>query len=122
MKRTITTLAATLFASLAIALGAGTAAAVTTDQYDRVRYMWCGDGIAELEYTNSYGNTSTEVHDMSQGCRFYDFTETDEYGGYVSAWIVDDNGGRVSCTIWRNGVIVAKSNDTTDYYSYAGCY
>ena len=120
IRKTLAVLALT--AGALTAAIAAPAAAVTTDQYDRVRYMWCGDGVAELEYTNSYGNTSTEVQDMSQGCRFYDFTETDEYGGYVSAWIVDDNGGHVSCTIWRNGVIVAKSNDTTDYYSYAGCY
>lgn len=102
--------------------GTGNAEAVSTDQYDRVRYMWCGNGVAELEFTNSLGNRSTEVQDMSQGCRFYDYTESDEYGGYASAWITDDNGGNVSCTIWRNGVIVAKSNDSSDYYSYAGCY
>ena len=106
----------------AVLLGTGSANAVSTDQFDRVRYMWCGDGVAELEFTNSLGNRTVEYQDMSQGCRFYDYTETGEYGGYASAWITDDNGGRVSCTIWVDGRIVAKSNDNSEFYSYAGCY
>ena len=122
VRRVLAAMIAGAALAAAALVGTGHADAVTTDQYDRIRYMWCGDGVSELEYTNVYGGRSDEVQDMTQGCRFYDFTETAEYGGYASASIVDDNGGRVSCTIWRNGVIVAKSNDNSDYYSYAICY
>lgn len=112
----------------AVALTASPAYAASTDQYDRVRYMMCASGVVDIDYTNAYGNRSTQngivFKEQENGarCGFYDFTESDEYGGYVSAAVVDDDGGTVSCAIWINGRLVSKSNDDSSYYSYASCY
>lgn len=122
--------AASVFAATAavVTLGAGAASAVSTDQYDRVRYMMCATGVVDISYTNAYGNTSTQngIYFKKQPngapCGFYDFTEYEEYGGYASVNITDENGGPVSCTIWINGRVVSKSNDESSYYSYASCY
>lgn len=124
-------------AAIAVAAGSAMAAtlgvvttpatAASTDQYDRVRYMMCAEGVVDVDYVNVYGNRSTEhgtfpKQDNGARCGFYDFTETGEYGGYVSVNVVDENGGPVSCTIWVDGRIVSKSNDNSSYYSYANCY
>ncbi|MGW0037325.1 hypothetical protein [Gordonia sp. NPDC003376] len=107
----------------AIGLVSTPAHAESTDQYDAVQYQFCGNNdVAELEFTNKYGNSQKEFVDMSDGCRYYRFTETDEYGGFASASVTDEDGGAVSCTIWVNGRVVAKSNDNSEYYSWASCY
>ena len=110
-----------ILATAALVAGAGQAAAVSTDEYDNVRYWFCGDGLATLDYTNKYGNFQQETYYMDK-CAYYDFTERDEYGGYASASITDSNGGPVSCTIYVNGTVVSKSNDDSEYFSYASCY
>jgi hypothetical protein len=111
-------LVAILISGAGIALGAGTASAVSTDQYDNVRYWWCGAGT--VEFTNVYGNHS-QVR-VGPGCHKYDYRESDRYGGYASASITNAEGGPVSCKIYVNGRIVAQSNDDSDYYSFASCY
>lgn len=116
-----TAIALTVAAGITAAT-AGTANALSTDEYDNVRYWWCGNGVATLEWTNVYGNTSEQTVDLSSGCRKYDFTETGEYGGFAAASVTDSNGGPVSCKVWINGRVAANSNDNSDYYSYASCY
>jgi len=111
-------IATTLASAAGIALGAGSASAVSTDQYDNVRYWWCGSGT--VEYTNVYGNHAQQH--VGAGCHYYDYRESDTYGGYASASITNDDGGPVSCKIYVNGRIAAQSNDDSDYYSYASCY
>ncbi|QGJ95791.1 hypothetical protein J1770_gp05 [Gordonia phage EMoore] len=126
MKRTITAAAALLGALIAaVAIAAAPAQAVTTDQYDNVRLMMCGQGLVELEFTNSTGGSSQGIVDLDEytnGCYFYDSTEYDEYGGYVWSMITDDDGGPVKCAIWVNGALVSHSNDDSPYYSFATCY
>ncbi|MFM9376978.1 hypothetical protein [Gordonia sp. VNK21] len=107
---------------------APSAQAVGLDQNDRVRYRMCADTVVDIEYTNAYGNTSTQrnIYFKRQKngarCGFYDYTVRDEYGSYASVWVTAENGGSVSCTIWRNGRVVAKSNDENSFYSSAACY
>ena len=128
LRRASIAVAATSALTGALALAATPAQAASTDQYDRVRYMWCAPGSVDIEYVNAYGNYSEqngiffEQQDNGARCGFYDFTETEEYGGYVSAHIVDEDGGPVSCAIWIDGRLVSKSNDDSSYYSYASCY
>lgn len=127
IRRAAITVAAGSALAGALALAAVPANAASTDQYDRVRYMMCASGVVDIDYTNSYGNRSTAhgtfpLQENGARCGFYDFTETEEYGGYASVDVVDDDGGPVSCTIWINGRIVSKSNDDSAYYSYASCY
>lgn len=120
-------------AVLALTAGALTAAiaapadAVDLDARDNVRYMVCGDGVAEISYVDVDGNFDEDWADLSQGCWFYDmYNGSNEYGypdgtSYAAVSVVDDNGGRVSCTVWVNGVIEADVDDTSDYYAWASC-
>lgn len=115
--------AAIAVAGIAGAVSAPTAGAVSTDQYDRVRYVMCGNDTVTIDLQNSYGNSEQFTRDLSGNkCRYYDFTESGEYGGFVAVSVVDKNGGPVSCKIYVNGQVVSKSNDSSEYYSYAFCY
>lgn len=128
IRRAVVAVAACSAMAGALGLAATPAHALGTDQYDRVRYMMCSPGVVDIDYTNVYGNQSTQkrIHFPKQKngarCGFYDYTVNDEYGGYASVSIVDEDGGPVSCTIWVNGRVVSKSNDDSSYYSYASCY
>ncbi|UVF61632.1 membrane protein [Gordonia phage APunk] len=124
IRKTLAAAALTLGALTAIA---APAAAVNLDAYDTVRYMVCGDGVAEISYIDVDGNFDEDWADLSQGCWFYDMNVgSDGYGypdgtSYASVIGVDDNGGHVSCTVWVNGHIEADVDDTSDYYSWASC-
>lgn len=125
IRKTLAVLALT--AGALIAAIATPAAAVDLDARDNVRYMVCGDGVAEISYVDVDGNFDEDWADLSQGCWFYDmYNGSNEYGypdgtSYAAVSVVDDNGGRVSCTVWVNGVIEADVDDTSDYYAWASC-
>ncbi|HMS75837.1 hypothetical protein [Gordonia sp. (in: high G+C Gram-positive bacteria)] len=115
--------AAIAVAGIAGAVSTPTAGAVSTDQYDRVRYVMCGNDDVTIDMQNVYGNSEQFTKNLSGSkCAYYDFTESGEYGGFVAVSVVDENGGPVSCKIYVNGQVVSKSNDSSDYYSYASCY
>ncbi|MBD0020674.1 hypothetical protein GII33_18780 [Gordonia pseudamarae] len=125
MKKFFTRAACVAVAVTGIAGAANvpSAEAVSTDQYDRVRYVMCANDTVKIDLRNRYGNSEQLTRNLSGNkCALYDLTETGEYGGYVSVSVVDTNGGPVSCKIYVNGEVVAKSNDSSDYYSYASCY
>ncbi|MFZ2242884.1 MAG: hypothetical protein WAV90_25585 [Gordonia amarae] len=115
--------AAIAVAGIAGAVSTPTVGAVSTDQYDRVRYVMCGNDDVTIDMQNVYGNSEQFTKSLSGSkCTYYDFTESGEYGGFVAVSVVDESGGPVSCTIYVNGQVVSKSNDSSDYYSYASCY
>ncbi|QDP45216.1 hypothetical protein PP993_gp55 [Gordonia phage Mayweather] len=103
-------------------------AMISLDAKSNVRYMVCGDGVAEIEYNNAYGNYDWADVDLSQGCWFYDLYNGSDEFGYPdgAAWadvnVTDTNGGYVSCVVWVNGVIEGRASDNSEYYSYASCY
>lgn len=131
-SRSVRTVLAGMTAGAAVAAGilagTGNANAVSLDASQNVRYMVCGNGVAEVDYTNVYGGNTETYVDLSQGCWFYDFYNgSDEYGypdgsSYASVSVVDDNGGDVKCVIWVDGIIESRGNDSSDYYAYTGCY
>lgn len=73
--------AAIAVAGIAGAVSTPTAGAVSTDQYDRVRYVMCGNDDVTIDMQNVYGNSEQFTKNLSGSkCAYYDFTESGEYG------------------------------------------
>ncbi|ANA86038.1 hypothetical protein BH766_gp69 [Gordonia phage Demosthenes] len=113
-----------------LAASAGTASAVSVDEYDDVKYVWCTDSGADvqIENTNAYGGTedgtfrlSGRIGDGTRSCGWQTFNAGDDVS-YVSTWITDEDGGYVYCAIYLDGVLVSQSEDRSSYYSVTGCY
>lgn len=106
---------------------APTAHAVDLDANEHVTYEVCGNGVAEIEYVNVYGNFTEVNRDLSTGCWRYDmFTGRDEYGlpagtPYGAVIASDDNGGAISCRILVDKTVASEAHDTSDYYAWVSC-
>ncbi|MFF0817768.1 hypothetical protein ACFYVR_21780 [Rhodococcus sp. NPDC003318] len=123
--------AAAAFAAIPLIAMTGTASAVTTHQYDNVKYVFCADtpgATNEVSYYDSYGrreqiNVSLpEAVGGSRHCGSLSYTEYEKYGSYVGSSISNTAAPYVYCSIWVNGVKVAESEDYSNYgYSSAFC-
>lgn len=116
-------------AAAGLALGAGSATALSVDEYDVVRQVFCSTpgAVIDLSYSNQYGDYERREGTWLNGDRVGAHTcitrdiQAGEYGDYVSTSIVDTDGGYVYCALWVNGVKASESADNSSLYSYALC-
>lgn len=108
-------------------VGAGTAAAVTTDQYDHVKYVFCSNDRTgnEVTYYDALGQRD-QVLTLNQNndglyCGSISYTEPEKYGSFIWSSIQNDHASYVYCAIWVNGTITERSEDRSDYGAWALC-
>ncbi len=106
-----------------LALGSGTAGARPTPDGARVTYTWCGQGVVELEYFDQRGDDFyKEVVNMRGGCREYSYVSTPPNATYAAAFITDERGGPVMCTLRVNGVLIDREKRPANgYYTWVSC-
>ncbi|MBA5846410.1 hypothetical protein [Gordonia amicalis] len=121
----VTTIAASVAAPV---LGLAVPAhAVITDQYDRVKTVFCSTERYgnEVEYDNGnrHYDQRVQLSERNNGlwCGSSSFTEYKEYGQYISASIQNDNANYVYCAIWINGGIAERDEDRSEYGAWAIC-
>lgn len=101
--------------------------AVITDQYDRVKTVFCSSerygNDVEYDNGNRHYDQRVQLSDRNNGlwCGSSSFTEYKEYGQYISADIQNDNASYVYCAIWINGQIAERDEDRSEYGAWAMC-
>ncbi|AXH70509.1 hypothetical protein HOT75_gp122 [Gordonia phage Daredevil] len=123
-RRRFARTAALMGATLGLALGAAIPAqAVTTDQYDRVKTVFCSSERYGNEVEYYAGDVkkdhTVQLRENNKGlwCGSSSFTEGDEYGDFIAASITNPKANYVYCAIWINGRIDVASEDRASEYS-----